>query len=317
MTRARRWGAPRSGQGGWLSVRVEGARAMSREPVIITHADTRLHEAFLRFVPRVFPRASFRKWHELGGWDETYRAVAIVEDGEIVANASLTRMRLVLEGRELTGWQLGAVGVVPGRRGEGLQRLILPRLLELSAPDDLVFLFANDSVLDFYPRFGFRRVGEAVFGVDCAVTPSGRPLRRLSVDAADDRATVRRVAAAALPVTQRFGARDYGGIVLWYWTNFFGDNLCYCEDVDAVLVVQQEGDTLRICDVLAQEPFDLRAYLPRLATSPVRRLELGFTPETWWPRARALAEHRGSPLFLRGPHRLPDAPFKFPMLAQT
>ena len=290
---------------------------MDLQPFIITHVDAAWREAFLRYVPRVFPRASFRRWCELGGWDENYLAIAITEGDEIVANASLMRMSLVLQGRELTGWQLGAVGVVPERRGAGLQRIIMPRALDVAARNDVVFLFANDSVLDFYPRFGFRRAQEVVFGADHAVTPAKDRLRVLSLESADDRRLLARLAAEAKPVTEAFGARRYGSVLLWYWTNFYQDCFYYWEECDALVIAEQDGDCLRICDVLARERLDLTSCLPRVATAPAHRLEFGFTPGAWWPDARPVSPYSDSPLFVQGAHDLPAAPFKFPMLAQT
>ena len=290
---------------------------MSLEPLTITHADTAWHEAFLRYVPRVFPRVSFRRWYELGGWGESYRSFAMAEGSQIVANASLQRMNIILRGCALTGWQLGAVGVVPEWRGKGLQRPLMERLLASIPAGDITFLFANDTVLDFYPRFGFAPHSEAVFAAEHGVMPSGERLRTLSIDRSEDRALLARVAAHARPVTNEFGARDYYGVLLWYWANFYDGCFHYCEADDAIIVAEQEGATLRVCDVLASRPVELRSYLPRIASAPAQRVEFGFNPGSWWPDAKAVAEYRDSPLFVRGEHALPAAPFKFPMLAQT
>ena len=81
-------------------------------------------------------------------------------------------------------------------------------LLAQTAADDLVFLFANHQVLDFYPRFGFRRAREWLFRAEHHALPAGTPLRTLDLDSADDRALLRRVAARAEPVTTLFGARN-------------------------------------------------------------------------------------------------------------
>ncbi|MGH8175299.1 MAG: GNAT family N-acetyltransferase [Steroidobacter sp.] len=290
---------------------------MSPHPITITHTDVEWCEAFIRYAPRVFPRISFRKWYERGGWDEDYCAVAITAGEEIIANASLSRMTILLHGRELTGWQLGAVGVVPEHRGQGLQRMIMPRVLEFAASEDIMFLFANDDVLDFYPLFGFKRVHEVEFGADYAVTPARDRLRTLSLDSPEDRALLVRVAASASPLTELFGARNYGGVLLWYWTNFYQERLYYCAESDAILITEHEGDCLRICDVLARNRLDLRSYLPRVARAPARHIKFGFTPGEWWPDARPIGAYDESPLFVRGDHALPTVPFKFPMLAQT
>jgi predicted N-acetyltransferase YhbS len=290
---------------------------MSLQSRTITCRDHQWHAAFIDYVPKVFPRASFRRWYGLGGWNEDYVAFSMAAGTDIVASASLQRMNIVLRGEWITGWQLGAVGVLPQWRGRGLQRQIMHRLLGSISEKDIVFLFANDTVLDFYPLFGFKRVIENVFAAEYDVKPASEPLRALSIDRADDRALLARVAATAAPPTRQFGARDYGGVLLWYWANFYDGCFYYCEAEDAIIVAEHDGATLRVCDVLARTAFDLRSYLPRVAKEAAQRVELGFTPEVWWPHARAIAEYTDSPLFVRGAHRLPEAPFKFPMLAQT
>jgi predicted N-acetyltransferase YhbS len=255
---------------------------MSLQSLTITCRDHRWHEAFIDYVPKVFPRASFRRWYELGGWDEDYVAFSMADGADIVANASVQRMNIVLRGEWITGWQLGAVGVVPQWRGHGLQRQIMQRLLGSIDEQDIVFLFANDTVLDFYPLFGFKRAVESVFAAEYDVKPASEPLRALSIDRAEDLALLARVAATAAPTTREFGARNYGGVLLWYWANFYDGCFYYCEAEDAIIVAELDAATLRI-----------------------------------WPDARVIAEYTDSPLFVRGAHRLPEAPFKFPMLAQT
>lgn len=290
---------------------------MSLQPLTITCRDHQWHDAFIDYVPKLFPRASFRRWYQLGGWNENYVSFALADGKDIVANASLQRMNVVLRGASITGWQLGAVGVLPQWRGQGLQRQIMPRLLKSVAEQDIAFLFANDTVLDFYPLFGFKRVIENVFAAEHSVSPSCEPLRALSIDHPEDLALLARVAATAAPASSDFAARNYPGVLLWYWANFYDGCFYYCEAEDAIIVAEHDGATLRICDVLARARFDLRPYLPRIAKSAAQGIEFGFTPGAWWPDARAVADYTDSPLFIRGAHRLPEAPFKFPMLAQT
>lgn len=291
---------------------------MTLRAVTIDHrSDVAWHRAFIDYVPRVFSRASFKGWYELAGWDEGYRSVAIADDDEIVANASVQRMKIVLQGREITGWQLGAVGVITKWRGKGLQREIMPRALALADADDLVFLFANDDVLGFYPRYGFRRVVEHVYVADVSITPSARRLRRLALSSKLDRELMLRVARSARPVTARFGAQDYGGVLLWYWTNYYPDNFYYDDRNDAVIVIEQKPDMIRVCDVQSAGTVNLPELLSGAITEPIARLEFGFTPEAFWPDARPSHAYTDSPLFVRGDFTLPATPFKYPVMAQT
>jgi GNAT superfamily N-acetyltransferase len=290
---------------------------MTRKVVVIDSHRVELHEAFLNFVPRVFPSISFRRWNELGGWHSDYRAFALFEGDEIIANASLQRMQLIVAGQPVTGWQFGAVGVLPDWRGRGLQRQLLNHVLSRIDQRDLVFLFANDDVLDFYPLFGFRHVTEWLHGVDVHIEPRQSDLRRMSLDAAEDRALLARLAAIAPPVSDRFAAVDYGGILLWYWTNFHQHHFYYHASDDAIVVAEEDQEVLRVLDVIAQGPIDLADYLPQLVSRATDHIEFGFTPEKYWPSATPICEYLESPLFVLGDPALPAGAFKFPVLAQT
>jgi GNAT superfamily N-acetyltransferase len=290
---------------------------MSLRAVTITHAELPLHAAFLRYVSEIFPRISFHDWYRHGGWDDTYRVFALFEGERIVASASLTRMNVILNDRPVRGWQLGAVGTLPEHRMRGLQRQTLSRLLEHTGDDDLVYLFANHHVLDFYPRFGFTRAHESLFRLERTCAPLGVPLRTLELGKATDRELLQRIAHTAEPVTTRFGARDYGTVVLWYWSNFYPRGLRYAPEHDAIVVVEQSKALLRVYDVLAKQTFDLAALVPRLISAPISEIEFGFTPTRFAADAIPRADYTDSPLFVRGPHAMPVGPFKYPMLGQT
>lgn len=290
---------------------------MNTNVVLIDEHRVELHDAFLSFVPQVFLSARFRRWYALGGWSSSYRSFAMFDADRIIANVSVQRMELIVGGHARVGWQLGAVGVLPDYRGRGLQRILMQHVLALLPSDDIVLLFANEDVLEFYPLFGFRRVTEWLHGAEHSITPGSGMLRRLSVDSADDRRLLARLAASAMPVTERFGARNYGDVSLWYWTNFHADHFFHDERDDAIVVAEQDMEVLRILDVLATRPIDLASYLPQLVSEPLEYIEFGFTPERLWPEAEPLCEYLESPLFIRGEISLPSAPFKFPVLAQT
>lgn len=112
---------------------------MALQPLLIGHTDTARHEAFLRYVPRVFPGLDFRPWYARGGWTCAYEAHAVAQGDEIVASVSVMRMRVLLGGREVRGAQLGAVGCVPELRGRGLMRPLLERVA-VGPSDEALFI---------------------------------------------------------------------------------------------------------------------------------------------------------------------------------
>jgi ribosomal protein S18 acetylase RimI-like enzyme len=292
-----------------------GARTLGRAR--ITHADARLHEAFLRYVPRVFPRADFRAWYVRGGWTDDYEAHVLAEGDEVVANVSVMRMRLVVDGCEVRGAQLGAVGSVPEWRGRGLMRPLLERVLEgLEREAELVLLYANEGVLDFYPRFGFRRARESLFELAVSLDPAASPAPRVDLDDPAQRAAWLRACARSPPPTERFGARAYGSAALWHACAFYRQDVHVLAEGEAYAVAVQRGDTLELLDVAAPRPFELLPALPRVLRRPIARIRFGFCPERWCPGATAVGESDDL-LFVRGGPSLPAAPFKLPALAQT
>ena len=290
---------------------------MTLRAVTVTHQTPELQDAFIEYVPKVFPSVSFRRWRDVGAWDDGYAAFSFMEGDRIVASASRQRMDIVLQGERMRAWQLTAVGTLPEWRRRGLQHQIMHRVLEATPRDDMFFVFGNGSVLEFYPRFGFERHREHFFRAPHTVVPSGAPLRELDFESAADRALVLRLAASAEPVTTGFGVRDHGRIALWYWTNLFPSAFRYLPEMDAIIVAVQTGELLEIYDVLAAKQIDLAPALPRIATALVSQLEFGFTPDRYWPSATPHHENIEGPLFVRAGYRMPEGPFKFPKLGET
>ena len=57
--------------------------------VEIDHRDPVLRAAFCDYVPRVFRTVDFRRWCEWGEWNDDYRAFSVLDEGRVVANASV------------------------------------------------------------------------------------------------------------------------------------------------------------------------------------------------------------------------------------
>jgi GNAT superfamily N-acetyltransferase len=288
----------------------------NRAPSAVTIGphDRALQAAFCDYVPQVFRTVDFRRWWAWGEWNDDYRAFAVLDEGRVVANASVTRMRLQLEGREVIGYQLGAVGCVPSHRGRGLSRVVMQAALDScgAAP---VLLFANENVLDFYPRFGFAPWEQMLFGVACYAEPGLEPVPVLELAEAPVRAGLAALCDEGLAVTTRFGARGHARIASWYAANAFSRPLRQLR-ADAWVLAEAKDGTLYIDDVFAREPFDLRPHRPRLIDQPITAVHFGFTPERWWPQAGVIGVDEEAYLFVRNLER-PSGPHRFPVMART
>ncbi|MGH8082421.1 MAG: GNAT family N-acetyltransferase [Lysobacter sp.] len=276
--------------------------------------DTALHPTYCDYVLQVFRQADFRRWCAWDQWSEDYRAFCVFQDDRVIANVSASRMELWVDGQPVDGFQLGAVGCLPEFRGQGLARRAMQAALAHcgQAP---VCLFANETVLDFYPRFGFAAAEQSLFETEFAAEPVGERVAALDLGDARIRGDFLAAARIARPSSRRFGARDYGRIATWYAANGYASEL-RCLDEATWVFAQVEDGVLFVEDVFASRPFDLLAAVPRLIDRPVRAVRFGFTPERAWPGACAVGIEADAGLFVRN-LALPDRASRFPLLART
>ena len=286
---------------------------------LIRHSDRAWHDRFFNFVASIFEGGrTFSTWSARGGWVDGYDVFAAVVDDQVVSTIGRQSMRYVINGKECNGYQIGAVATHADHRNRGLARLLMNKVLsELDAPDQPVILFANSSVLEFYPRFGFRRLAQSGFIGHIDVHPADTLAPSLDLARPTDRAWLADHCARASAIGQGFTARDYYPTMLFNLMRQ-SQTAFRLDSFGAVMIVQQHGDRLLIEDLLATRPFRLKDALPHVCAQPVQTLEFSFHPEAWWPNAESQSlDDGGSPLFARGAAVGVVMPIRFPDLAHT
>ncbi|HBO3969459.1 TPA: GNAT family N-acetyltransferase [Pseudomonas aeruginosa] len=218
----------------------------------------------------------FEQWYRDGFWSDDYQPYALLHDDQLVANVSVNLMHFEVDGVARRYVQLGTVMTAPEYRNRGLGRLLLERVLaDWRERCDMLYLFANDTVLDFYPRFGFRRVREhepsapitATSGSFVAVDMGDAARRRHFLDALE----------RAVPVSP-LALRHASGQLMFSCTSFLRDNVFHSARHDAYAVAEHDGADLLLLDVFAPRPLNPRTLAAELARPETRRLRLGFTP---------------------------------------
>ena len=291
------------------------------ERVRVLSSDAKRHLQFFRFVDEIFHGGrieTWTVWRDRGGWTANYEVFALVDDGAIVGTIGRSRMRLVIEGKDRVGYQLGAVATLERYRGQGLARRLMEWVIgSLDAPDQPIILFANSRVHDFYPRFGFQRLPQRRSVATAALHPAGAQALRCDLSHAADRARLAALCARARPTRGRLTARDYGWLALWNLT-CEPMTLAWVPDHDAAVAFAIENERLIVHDVLAARPFDLRQVASTLIAQPVAAVELLIDPEDFWPAmTHSSLDDSNSPLFACGVAAAINGPVQFTPLAQT
>ncbi len=231
-------------------------------------------EGFLALSKAVFG-LNFAPWRAGGWWGGDYIPHAIMESGRVVANVSANVIRSAWRGEAKRFIQLGTVMTDPAFRGRGLSRHLMEAVCaRYDGQCDGMYLYANNSVLDFYPKFGFVPTEEH----QCAlpVTASREPVRKMDMDDPRDRALLTETYSARSNPCSALPMLGNTGLLMFYCGQFLKDCVYEIPGLDAVAVAEYDGDGLLLYDVFGGAP--LQAVLSALAKAETRIARLGFTP---------------------------------------
>lgn len=285
--------------------------------------DDHFRKSFNALTRRTFG-FDFEQWYQGGYWKNQYIPYSLMDDDKVVSNVSVNIMKMEILGTTHPLIQLGTVMTDPAYQKQGLLRVLLERVLEQwQNKCDFIYLFANDSVLDFYPKFGFcslnqyqcskeinrSRPDEYITELNC--------VKKLNMDAQKDRALVYKKAASAA-ATALVSMLGNAELILFYGTLFMKDNVYYIPEQDAVVIAACEADTLELFGVFADREIPLDTILGYLNHASVKQVKLHFTPKD--TDSYTLTPLVGEDtLFILGkiPEGLKERPFMFPSLSHT
>ncbi|MEE4566991.1 GNAT family N-acetyltransferase [Paenibacillus polymyxa] len=103
----------------------------------------------------------FEAWFQLGDWEDRYIPYVLLDEDCVVANVSVSLMDFDVSGEKKKYIQIGTVMTDANYRNQGLSRFLVEQALkDWHGNCDGIYLFGNDSVKDFYPKFGFASATE-------------------------------------------------------------------------------------------------------------------------------------------------------------
>ncbi|CAM4090100.1 GNAT family N-acetyltransferase [Mesobacillus thioparans] len=219
-----------------------------------------LRKSFIQLAADIFG-LDFTNWHEKGYWGERYIPYSFADGGRVVANVSVNELDLILNRESRKALQIGTVMTHPDYRNKGLSAKLMNHVLaEYEGKYDYMYLFANDSVLDFYPKFGFERVEEYQYSTRVPSDTGRAGLRKLEVPA--DLKQIEKVVYGRVPVSQSFATANSGGITMYHILNVFPDHLHYSEEENAIVIFTEENSQVQLYDVISTSPVNITNLLP-------------------------------------------------------
>jgi len=256
-----------------------------------------LRTSFNELSKKVY-KLNFEDWYQNGYWGENYVPYSIIDKDKIVANVSVNIMDFNYDGRIKYFIQLGTVMTVDSYRNQGLSRTLMEHILnEYQDQADGFFLFANDSVLDFYPKFGFKKSKEYQYS---KIVSNSNVIRAFQVPMENkSHWKMLEDAIKSSICNSSFEMINNPGLIMFYVTKFMKDCVYYIKKQDAYAIAEIEGETLLIHNIFAKKIVDLNSIIEEFGSN-IKEVIFGFTPMNTEGYILSEVNKKNDTLFVRG-----------------
>ncbi len=278
-----------------------------------------LRQSYNKLAERTFG-LNFEKWYQ-DGYGKSHIPYTLFEQGKAVSNVSVNLMKVLWQEKVHHYIQLGTVMTDSKYRKQGLSRMLLEEVLhDWKEKVDGIFLFANDSVLDFYPKFGFKRMEQYQYQRKMQYNEQKKKqvAVKLDVDKKEDLALLRKCYEKGNPFSKLQVIQGFD-LLMFYCGSFLKDCIYYVKEQEAVVIAEQEDNTLYLLDVFCEKNKDLQEILTAITTEKINEIVFKFTPIKYHDCEVARVEDDNDALFvLEGKENIfAEENLMFPEIAHT
>lgn len=278
---------------------------------------THYRRSFNRLAEQTFG-LDFESWYINDHFKGQYISYAYVIDEEVVANISINNMHLIVNGKRQEAIQIGTVMTQPDYRGKGLAAQLMHNVLaEYEKQCDFIYLFANDTVLDFYPKFGFKQVAENAYMLAAnAITKREGIIDRLISNTEKTDTLINRLSKSRVPISQVLGVYNDEWPLGVYCRYEYAENLYYMPEEDCIVIAQRKEGRLHLYDVLSEKSIDLDKVIEQFIQEADKEIVFHFIPSLEkYVVEKSVSKREDDTLFVRGKNL--DGEILFPMTSHT
>lgn len=256
-----------------------------------------LRSSFNRLAVKTFG-LNFEDWYQNGYWKDKYIPYSIVNGREVIANVSVNLMDMCWENNIRHFIQLGTVMTDERYRNQGLIQKIMNEIeREFYAKADGIYLFANDSVLDFYPKFGFHKATEFQYSRQVEIT-GNENITKISMHTQKEWDILENAIRESRYQNELAMIANVE-LYMFYVTKFMQENIYYDKLTDTYVIAELEDDTLFLHAIFSRKDISLEQVI-NLFGSKVKKVILGFTPNEKENYRCLKVEEQDTTLFVKG-----------------
>ncbi|MBO1265704.1 GNAT family N-acetyltransferase [Proteiniclasticum sp. SCR006] len=237
--------------------------------------DPVLRKSFAALAKETFG-IDFEKWHAAGGWNKNYIPYSFCSEDRIIANVSVSTMKVLVESEMHKAVQIGTVMTEPSHRGKGLAGTLLRHVLEEHEDScDFFFLAADEKAVPLYARCGFHPVKSFRFIVDPSLYRKSGPSPvqvRMTMD------ELMKHKRESLPLQAKVAALGEEHILAFYYVHGFDECIHRLSD-DLLVLMEMEENDLHLYDVFSRKAYRLEEILERIIPKHAERVICHFAPQ--------------------------------------
>lgn len=238
--------------------------------------DDKKRESFNQLAVAVF-QLSFEYWYQSGYWKDKYIPYTLFDGEKAIANVSANIMDFNTLGEKKRYIQIGTVMTDENYRNQGLSRYLMEKVTaDWKDKCDFVYLFANSTVWEYYPKLGFKRFREYQYGKPIKSTLS-TVLENVDMDVQSNRDRLYDYANKSC-VVGKISMQHNADLVMFYCITVYKNNVYYIKQLDAFAIAIYKENELQLLDVFSKTHVDLNEVIQSLAHN-INYVTLGFTPK--------------------------------------
>lgn len=222
---------------------------------------------------------SFEEWYKAGYWNEKYIPYTLFDEERAVANASVNIMDFNTFGEQQRYIQIGTVMTDEDYRNQNLSSFLMEKVLEeWNEKCDFIYLYANKSVLGFYPKFDFSTVKEYEYFKSVERNIEYANLEKLNMDMQSNKDRLHDYAKNS-KIFSKISMRENADLVMFYCISFLKDNVYYIKSLDVIVIAKINDKKIHILDVFSRVEVELDRVVYSVVSSQINEIVLGFTPK--------------------------------------
>lgn len=215
-------------------------------------------------------------FQEVGG---DYEPHVLIHESTVCANVSVNQIFFMINGEKKRYIQLGTVMTHEAHQNRGLSRFLIEEVVnQWKGKCDGIYLFANDSVLQFYPKFGFKQQEEYEYILPEVSGATKARLRPLDMKDAENVSLVQQKYCEGNPFSELYMVENEP-IFSFYYEGLMMESIYFIEEFQVVVVAEEVDGTMICYDILGKTDATLEEVLSAVALQGKKReVTLGFTP---------------------------------------